>query len=67
MPHSSSPSSSQRDTTSHSSKPAVRPHHVHDLEAALGSSIGHSFNVLCRQFRDTCTESVPYAENRPRR
>ena len=61
MPHSSSLSSSQRDTTSHSSKPAVRPHHVHDLEAALGASIGRSFDVLSRQLRDA------HSKNRSRR
>ncbi|MFB6278203.1 MAG: hypothetical protein ABEK75_01735 [Salinibacter sp.] len=57
MPRSSSPSSSQRDTNAHSSTPAVRTHHVHDLEAALGASIGRSFDVLSRQLRDAHSKS----------
>jgi hypothetical protein len=42
----------RRDTNAPRSKPAVRTCHMRDLEAALGSSIGRSFDVLSSQFRD---------------
>lgn len=41
-----------------SSPRTLRRHHVRDLEAALGTSIGRTFDVLSRQFRgarDQCS------------
>jgi len=57
MARSSLPSSfrrymNRRDTNAPRSKSTVRTCHMRDLEAALGSSIGRSFDVLSSQFRD---------------
>ncbi|MCS4193632.1 hypothetical protein GGP50_001854 [Salinibacter ruber] len=47
----------RRDTETQRSNPPVHTHHVRDLEAALGASIGRNFDVLSRRFRDVQSPS----------
>ncbi len=53
----------QRDTESRRSNPPVHTHHVHDLEAALATSIGRNFDFLSRRFRDVWSSPSPQSSS----